>query len=46
MRGTAAMRLEQYYGITPAALAFGLRVLAGPAVRAPCAGSALRGHRA
>jgi len=31
---TAAVRLEQRYDITPAALAFGLRVLADPAVRA------------
>jgi hypothetical protein len=30
----AALRLEQRYDISPAALAFGLRVLADPAVRA------------
>jgi hypothetical protein len=30
---TAAIRLEQRYDITPAALAFGLRVLTEPAVR-------------
>jgi hypothetical protein len=30
----AALRLEQRYDITPAALAFGLRVLTEPAVRA------------
>jgi MerR family copper efflux transcriptional regulator len=30
----AALRLEQRYDITPAALAFGLRVLADPAARA------------
>jgi hypothetical protein len=34
---TAAMRLEQRYDITPAALAFGLRVLTEPAVRAAVA---------
>jgi MerR family transcriptional regulator, copper efflux regulator len=33
----AAVRLEQRYDITPAALAFGLRVLAEPAVRAAVA---------
>lgn len=31
---TAELRLEQRYDITPAALAFGLRVLADPSVRA------------
>jgi hypothetical protein len=34
---TAGMRLEQRYDITPAALAFGLRVLTEPAVRAAVA---------
>jgi MerR family transcriptional regulator, copper efflux regulator len=34
---TAALRLEQRYDITPAALAFGLRVLTEPAVRAAVA---------
>ena len=34
---TAAMRLEQRYDITPAALAFGLRVLTEPAVRSAVA---------
>jgi hypothetical protein len=34
---TAAIRLEQRYDITPAALAFGLRVLTEPAVRAAVA---------
>ena len=34
---TAAVRLEQQYDITPAALAFGLRVLTEPAVRAAVA---------
>ncbi len=34
---TAAMRLEQRYDITPAALAFGLRVLTEPTVRAAVA---------
>ena len=34
---TAAIRLEQRYDITPAALAFGLRVLTEPAVRAAMA---------
>ncbi|MCW2934612.1 MAG: transcriptional regulator, MerR family [Actinomycetia bacterium] len=33
----AALRLEQRYDITPAALAFGLRVLTEPAVRAAVA---------
>jgi MerR family transcriptional regulator, copper efflux regulator len=31
---TAGLRLEQRYDISPAALAFGLRVLADPSVRA------------
>jgi MerR family copper efflux transcriptional regulator len=34
---TAGIRLEQRYDITPAALAFGLRVLTEPAVRAAVA---------
>jgi MerR family transcriptional regulator, copper efflux regulator len=34
---TVAMRLEQRYDVSPAALAFGLRVLAEPAVRAAVA---------
>jgi hypothetical protein len=34
---TAALRLEQRYDISPAALAFGLRVLAEPPVRAAVA---------
>jgi hypothetical protein len=34
---TTALRLEQRYDITPAALAFGLRVLTEPAVRAAVA---------
>src|SRR5215470_9164086 len=34
---TAELRLEQRYDITPAALAFGLRVLAEPPVRAAVA---------
>jgi hypothetical protein len=34
---TAALRLERRYDITPAALAFGLRVLTEPAVRAAVA---------
>ncbi|HLX47034.1 MAG TPA: MerR family DNA-binding transcriptional regulator [Streptosporangiaceae bacterium] len=34
---TAALRLEQRYDISPAALAFGLRVLADPSVRAAVA---------
>jgi MerR family copper efflux transcriptional regulator len=34
---TTALRIEQQYDITPAALAFGLRVLADPAVRAAVA---------
>jgi MerR family copper efflux transcriptional regulator len=34
---TAALRLEQRYDISPAALAFGLRVLAEPQVRAAVA---------
>jgi MerR family transcriptional regulator, copper efflux regulator len=34
---TAGLRLEQRYDITPAALAFGLRVLTEPAVRAAVA---------
>jgi MerR family transcriptional regulator, copper efflux regulator len=34
---TAAVRLEQRYDITPAALAFGLRVLTEPTVRAAVA---------
>jgi MerR family copper efflux transcriptional regulator len=33
----AALALERRYGISPASLAFGLRVLAEPAVRAPVA---------
>ena len=33
----AALRLEQRYDITPAALAFGLRVLTEPSVRAAVA---------
>ena len=33
----AAMRLEQRYDVTPAALAFGLRVLTEPSVRAAVA---------
>jgi MerR family transcriptional regulator, copper efflux regulator len=38
----AALRLEQRYDISPAALAFGLRVLADPSVRAAVADL---GHR-
>ena len=34
---TTALRIEQQYDITPAALAFGLRVLTDPAVRAAVA---------
>ena len=34
---TTAVRIEQQYDITPAALAFGLRVLTDPAVRAAVA---------
>src|SRR6202161_3045641 len=34
---TAGLRLEQQYDITPAALAFGLRVLTDPAARAAVA---------
>src|SRR6202046_3899290 len=34
---TAGLRIEQQYDITPAALAFGLRVLTEPAVRAAVA---------
>jgi len=34
---TTALRIEQQYDITPAALAFGLRVLADPAARAAVA---------
>ena len=34
---TTALRLEQRYDISPAALAFGLRVLADPSVRAAVA---------
>jgi hypothetical protein len=34
---TTALRIEQQYDITPAALAFGLRVLTEPAVRAAVA---------
>ncbi|HEV2451848.1 MAG TPA: MerR family DNA-binding transcriptional regulator [Streptosporangiaceae bacterium] len=34
---TAALRLEQRYDVSPVALAFGLRVLAEPAVRAAVA---------
>jgi hypothetical protein len=34
---TAALRIEQRYDISPAALAFGLRVLAEPPVRAAVA---------
>jgi MerR family copper efflux transcriptional regulator len=34
---TTALRIEQQYDITPAALAFGLRVLTDPAVRASVA---------
>jgi hypothetical protein len=34
---TAALRLERHYDITPAALAFGLRVLTEPSVRAAVA---------
>ena len=34
---TAELRLEQHYNISPAALAFGLRVLAEPPVRAAVA---------
>lgn len=34
---TAALRIEQRYDITPAALAFGLRVLTDPAIRAAVA---------
>jgi MerR family transcriptional regulator, copper efflux regulator len=34
---TAALRLEQRYDVSPAALAFGLRVLADPSVRAAVA---------
>lgn len=39
---TAALRLEQRYDISPAALAFGLRVLADPSVRAAVADLARR----
>jgi MerR family transcriptional regulator, copper efflux regulator len=34
---TAALRIEQRYDVSPAALAFGLRVLAEPSVRAAVA---------
>jgi MerR family transcriptional regulator, copper efflux regulator len=34
---TAGLRLEQRYDVSPAALAFGLRVLAEPGVRAAVA---------
>jgi MerR family copper efflux transcriptional regulator len=39
---TAALRIEQRYDISPAALAFGLRVLAEPSVRAAVADLARR----
>lgn len=42
---TSALRLEQRYDISPAALAFGLRVLAEPSVRAAVADLGRRAGR-
>ena len=42
---TAALRLEQRYNVSPAALAFGLRVLAEPSVRAAVADLGRRAGR-